>query len=300
MNAIPDESWRRTPGTGGDRSGRRGHDPGPRGFTLIELLVVVAIISLLMSLLAPSLRKARDQARTVACMTNLRTIGMGFHVYASEYYGQIPYDENLTSWSPNSNNYELPDTSGKLFPHYVPAPMVVDRDHLKGPKLTCPSYTLAADSFPDHRRRSPFEGLGPGGGVMPTNVNYAGAGNGHLFRTYRQNDFLLVMPADWQGNRSGVEKRLTRLNQVRSSSLIFALESHTKSFASAWGAMYYNPRHDDKGMAVHLDNSVTAYPINELTLAPSGHMPGNPNYVNRSDVVDAWGNYLDPNYTKGY
>lgn len=54
------------------------------GFTLIELLVVVAIIAILMSILMPSLRRARDQAKEVQCRAQLRDFGNGFHAYAVE------------------------------------------------------------------------------------------------------------------------------------------------------------------------------------------------------------------------
>jgi prepilin-type N-terminal cleavage/methylation domain-containing protein len=56
----------------------------PRGFTLIELLVVVAIIALLVSILVPSLGKAKELARRVKCGTNLKIIGTGWQVYWSQ------------------------------------------------------------------------------------------------------------------------------------------------------------------------------------------------------------------------
>lgn len=54
------------------------------GFTLVELLVVIAIIAVLMSVLLPSLRSAREQAKQTRCAANLRTFGQGFHAYATE------------------------------------------------------------------------------------------------------------------------------------------------------------------------------------------------------------------------
>ncbi len=63
------------------------------GFTLIELLVVVAIIALLISILLPSLRAARDQAKQLLCQTNLRTMGQGAFFYAEQNEDYIVHAE---------------------------------------------------------------------------------------------------------------------------------------------------------------------------------------------------------------
>ncbi len=60
----------------------------PRAFTLVELLVVVAVIALLMGMLLPAFGAAKDRARGVKCLANLRQMGCGFHLYAQDYSGR--------------------------------------------------------------------------------------------------------------------------------------------------------------------------------------------------------------------
>jgi prepilin-type N-terminal cleavage/methylation domain-containing protein/prepilin-type processing-associated H-X9-DG protein len=76
-----------------------------RGFTLVELLVVIGIIALLISILLPSLNRARQAATSIACQSNLRQVGQAFAMYQNANKGSFPLWD--THFPPGAWNFRI-------------------------------------------------------------------------------------------------------------------------------------------------------------------------------------------------
>ena len=101
-------------------------------FTLIELLVVVAIIALLISILLPSLNRARDQAKQVVCLSQLKQMGLAFVMYTDDWDDYMPLARNFS----NSAKW-----SGILRPYLINDGMIESADMSVnvGEIFACPS-----------------------------------------------------------------------------------------------------------------------------------------------------------------
>lgn len=96
-----------------------------RGFTLVELLVVISIIALLLSILMPSLNKARESAKRIVCKNNIRQVGLAHIVYAQDYRGMFYIARNPYA-NPSGPATQFYGNTFHNYPNYWPNPNFIN------------------------------------------------------------------------------------------------------------------------------------------------------------------------------
>lgn len=125
-----------------------------RAFTLVEVLVVIAIIAVLVGLLLPTMRGARERARSVACLSNLRQLAVAAHSYSAQHRGSYP----PARWGADSWDFSI--IAGKAVPGLLWRGQVDMRIQ------QCPSFEGKSNTLFD-----PFTGYN-------YNTSYIGHGQG--------------------------------------------------------------------------------------------------------------------------
>jgi prepilin-type N-terminal cleavage/methylation domain-containing protein/prepilin-type processing-associated H-X9-DG protein len=155
----------------------------PAAFTLVELLVVIGIIALLLSILLPALNRAREAARDVQCMSNVRQLCYALVNYATEHSGRFPPNVQLIpappAGQPTVNYWYDEDRLGRYLPKGTQPSLTSANPTIGGGVFICPSdignaqrsyaMNIWASSIADQfvLNKSP-QGLSYGGSYNPS------------------------------------------------------------------------------------------------------------------------------------
>ena len=212
-------------------------------FTLIELLVVIAIIAILAAMLMPALERARNAARTVACLGQLHQIGVASHMYANDWDGKLPIGPRHGSWG--TKHY--PDVMEDYFgTHQTVRP---GDPRLGASQFVCPAYEMIEDEL-FHTPRL----------WCRNKVGFASLAY-HWMVSYSQNELLVA----YRGGKKGFPYRSMMLSKVmQPDKAIMLFEGQHGTSANGRGSMYYNPNHGGRAPALKVSGAAKAYMPSEV------------------------------------
>jgi prepilin-type N-terminal cleavage/methylation domain-containing protein/prepilin-type processing-associated H-X9-DG protein len=165
-----------------------------RGFTLIELLVVIAIIAILAAMLFPVFARARESARKIQCLSNVKNIAMAVQMYFTDYDRFPPAETNgnVNAWFSDCGGDTSPGCCSTQANPYLRWPVILDeyvknRDVWRCPSAKRPSYAASVMPYPDWFQQFSDSAkhygaccnnwpVGWGGTATDTDQNVCGAG----------------------------------------------------------------------------------------------------------------------------
>jgi len=221
------------------------------GFTLIELLVVIAIIAILAAMLLPALARAKEKAKSINCLSNMRQIGLAFKMYTDDSRNLFV---QLARTGPPLANAIVPDGANTWWPDLLTASMGTKSTRIHN----CPSVagTNGFGIGMNHPEIGRFlERAEPN---RETDVRYPSA------TVVFGDSFLIKNPTEVNPDRWLAE------NNQNQSSLFFRTPSNTGYWDdSPW--RIYN-RHKSRANVAHVDGHAESVRTSALGFQyPEGH-----------------------------
>jgi prepilin-type N-terminal cleavage/methylation domain-containing protein/prepilin-type processing-associated H-X9-DG protein len=222
----------------------RQHGSRPSGFTLIELLVVIAIIALLIGILLPALRGAREAGRTAVCLSNQRQIGIANMMYAEERKEYIPRESgDSEQWPGHPTQPRNPQWPQVLRPYIDPEAEAKDAMVLPGGWRE--HFTLAPYYKDPARKRDRHE------------IHYVV--NGFSFRA--------------PGQMNSIAKKATKMSRYPRPWDCIWMSCFAEDPAGVHSGAWYQASQTNTQLAQHYD----LHEESNLT----GSIPNNPIYIQR-------------------
>jgi len=266
-----------------------------KGFTLIELLVVVAIIALLISILLPSLARARELSKRAVCAANVRGIGQSAKIYANDFnerWPVAPYYKHVDDYA-GIGVIADPDYRGPFPPGTIPRIpqdpsisrcfwLLVKQGGTTAKQFVCPSSGDSSDDIPNPMTYYDFFSV--------DNVSYgyqypytmSGGGVGNPATPSEARDPGMAMIAD------GNEKTVFNSNPWGTSTNFYNKDSYPGEFwkADMWKQVNSENHSDGEGQNVLFQDGHASFEPRAACGLPVGTFPlTNTDGYNHPDLI---------------